>query len=47
MGEVSAWALGNDRFRIESPAGAKEVEGFEEAERRADELAGLTGMAGT
>jgi len=39
-GEVSVWALGNDRFRIESPAGAEEVEGYEEAERRVDELAG-------
>ena len=39
IGEVSMWALGNDRFRIESPAGAEEVQGYEEAERRADELA--------
>ena len=39
VGDVSVWALGHERFRIESPAGAKEVEGFEEAERRADELA--------
>jgi len=33
------WALGNDRFRIESPAGDEEVVGFEEARRRARELA--------
>jgi hypothetical protein len=39
IGDVSVWALGNDRFRIESPAGAEEVEGYEEAERRVDELA--------
>jgi hypothetical protein len=40
IGDVSVWALGNDRFRIESPADEEEVVGFEEAERRADELAG-------
>ena len=39
IGEVAMWALGNDRFRIESPAGAEEVQGYEEAERRAHELA--------
>jgi hypothetical protein len=36
IGEVSVRALGNDRFRIESPAGAEEVVGFDEAQRRAD-----------
>ena len=39
IGAVSVWALGNDRFRIESPAGDEEVVGFEEARRRARELA--------
>ena len=39
IGAVSVWALGNDRFRIESLAGAEEVVGFEEARRRARELA--------
>jgi hypothetical protein len=40
IGDVSVWALGNDRFRIESPAGAEEVQGYDEAERRVGELAG-------
>jgi len=39
IGEVEVFALGNDRFRIEPPAGAEEVVGFEEARRRAHELA--------
>ena len=39
IGDVSVWALGNERFRIESPAGPEEVEGFDEAQRRAQELA--------
>ena len=39
IGPVSVWSRGNERFRIESPAGAEEVVGFEEARRRARELA--------
>jgi hypothetical protein len=39
IGPVSVWSRGNERFRIESPAGDEEVEGFEEAHRTADELA--------
>ena len=41
IGEVAVWALREQRFRIESPAGSEEIEGFQEARRRARELAGL------
>jgi hypothetical protein len=41
IGDVSVSVLGEGRFHIESPAGDEEVEGFEEARRRARELAGL------
>jgi hypothetical protein len=37
--DVHVWALGVQRFRIVSPKGEQEVEGFEEARRRAHELA--------
>jgi hypothetical protein len=33
------WAIGDQVFRIESPAGIEEVEGFQEARRRARESA--------
>ena len=36
---VETWSLGEDRFRVCSPAGEQEVEGFEEAQRFARELA--------
>ena len=39
IGAVSVWSRGHERFRIESPAGDEEVVGFEEARRRAHELA--------
>lgn len=42
VGDVGIWSLGGDRFRIQSPAGPEEVEGFAEAQRRAHELAGLS-----
>lgn len=43
IGEVSVFALGDDRFRITWPDGERQVEGFERAEELADELAdGLT-----
>jgi hypothetical protein len=41
IGDVSVWAIGDQLFRIESPAGTEEVEGFQEARQRARELAGL------
>ena len=41
IGEVAVGALSERRFRIESPAGSEEVEGFQEARQRARELAGL------
>jgi hypothetical protein len=41
IGEVSFWAIGDQLFRIESPAGAEEAEGFQQARRRARELAGV------
>jgi hypothetical protein len=41
IGDASVWALGEQRFRIESASGVKEVEGFEQARRRARELAGV------
>jgi hypothetical protein len=34
-GDVTVWALGEDRFRVQSPAGIREIEGYE----RAQELA--------
>jgi hypothetical protein len=39
VGDASVWALGGDRFRIEAPDGAREVEGFERARKLAHELA--------
>jgi hypothetical protein len=39
IGDVSIWSLGEQRFRVQSPLGDEEVEGFEEARRRAHELA--------
>jgi len=39
--DVSVWALGEQRFRIEAPAAVEEVEGFEQARRRAHEVAGV------
>ena len=39
IGSVSVWTLGRDRFRIETPDGAREVEGFERARKLAHELA--------
>ena len=41
IGEVSVWALAEDRFRVQSPAADEEVEGFEQTRRRARELAGV------
>jgi hypothetical protein len=43
IGDVSVWALGGQRYRIESPAGDEEIEGIGEARRRAHELAGDAG----
>jgi hypothetical protein len=43
IGDVSVWALGEQRYRIESPAGDEEIEGIGEARRRAHELAGEAG----
>lgn len=40
VGDVGIWSLGDDRFRLQSPAGSEEVEGFAEARTRARELAG-------
>ena len=39
IGEVGVYALGQDRFRIVWPAGEREVEGYDEADRLANELA--------
>ena len=39
IGEVSLFALADDRFRITWPGGEREVEDFEQARRLADELA--------
>jgi len=39
IGEVSVWSLGNQRFQVQSPLGIDDIEGFEEARRRARELA--------
>ena len=40
IGHVSVWALGGQRFRVQSSSGDEEVEGFQEARRLARELAG-------
>jgi hypothetical protein len=39
VGAVALYALGQDRFRLVAPEGAREVEGFEPARRLAHELA--------
>jgi hypothetical protein len=39
IGQVSVWALGGQRFRVEAPFVDEEVDGFQEARRRARELA--------
>jgi hypothetical protein len=39
IGAVSLWTLGGDRFRVECPEGAQEVEGIERARELAHELA--------
>jgi len=38
--EVAVYALGKDRSRITWPGGEREIEGYDEADRLADELAG-------
>jgi hypothetical protein len=38
IGEVGAFALGGDRFRITWPDGEREIEGFDLARRLAREL---------
>ena len=41
IGDVSVvWTLGEQRFRVVSPDGDEEVEGFAEARRLARQLAG-------
>jgi hypothetical protein len=42
-GDVTVWALGEDRFRIQSPAGIREIEGYERAQELARALARLGG----
>jgi hypothetical protein len=39
VGAASVWSLGRDRFRVESLSGDEPVEDFDEARRRAHELA--------
>jgi hypothetical protein len=39
IGDVSIWSPGDQRFRVQSPAGDEDVEGFADARRRARELA--------
>ena len=41
VGEVAVYALGEDRIWLVSPAGEREVEGFELARQLAHELAGV------
>jgi hypothetical protein len=41
IGDVSVSVLGDQRYRIGTPSGDEVVEGFDEARRRARELAGL------
>jgi len=40
IGGETVWALGDQRFRIVAPVAVEEVEGFEDARRRARQLAG-------
>jgi hypothetical protein len=40
IGDVSVWALGGQRFRVRSPSGVEDIEGFAEARELAHELAG-------
>jgi hypothetical protein len=39
VGSVSVWTLGGDRFRVESPDGAQEVDGIDRAKQLAHKLA--------
>jgi len=39
IADVSVWALGGQHFRVQSPSGVEEIEGWAEARRRAHELA--------
>jgi hypothetical protein len=39
IGGLSVWTLGGDRFRVETPDEAREVEGFQQARELAHELA--------
>jgi hypothetical protein len=39
VGDVSLWALGEQRFRVEAPKDSREVEGFQQARQLAHELA--------
>jgi hypothetical protein len=39
VGDTAVWTLGGDRFRIETPHGAREVDGFDRARELAHELA--------
>jgi hypothetical protein len=41
IGDVPVSALAPNRYRVESPSGNEVVEGFDEARRRARELADL------
>ena len=41
IGDVRVWALGEQRFRVESPEGSRDVGGFQEARQLAHELAGV------
>jgi len=41
VGQVGVYALGEDRFRVASPDGEREIEGFEQARQLAHELAGF------
>lgn len=39
IGEVTVWALGEDRFRVDSPGRSQEVEGIDRARELAHKLA--------
>lgn len=40
VGEVRVWALGEDRFRVDSPGRSQEVEDIDRARELAHKLAG-------
>jgi hypothetical protein len=47
IGDVSVWALGDQRFRVVAPDDSREVEGFAPARELAHRLASALGFDGS